>query len=222
MSIRGRAAVASVLGAAGLTALLLVAAGTSDWPTAWVFAALFALVGILGAVVAPTSVLRERMRGPLRPGEAGADVVFVVVFGLVLLSWFVLMALDARRFEWTSVPPVLTGLGALAFLLANGVALWVICANPFASASVRIDDAQRVATDGPYRIVRHPMYACVLLYVPGTALLLGSLWGAVATVVIVLALVVRIAIEERMLRAGLAGYAEYAARVRWRLLPGVW
>lgn len=222
MSIRGRAAAASVVGAGGLTALLLAAAGTTDWPAAWAFAVLFAVVGILGAVVAPTSVLRERLRGPLRSGQAPADVGFVLLFGLVLLGWFVLMALDARRFGWSSVPTAVQALGAVAYALANGVALWVICANPFASASVRIDEAQSVATGGPYRIVRHPMYTSVLLYAPGTALLLGSLWGAVATAVIALALVVRIAIEERTLRSGLAGYAEYAARVRWRLLPGVW
>jgi protein-S-isoprenylcysteine O-methyltransferase Ste14 len=222
MTVRHRAAIASVLGAGGLTALLLAAAGTTAWPAAWVFGVLFALVGIAGSLISPKAILRERLRGPIRSGQAAADLVFVPVFGVVLAGWFVLMALDARRFEWTHVAVAVQAIGGALFVLANVIALWVICANPFASASVRLDDEQFVATDGPYRIVRHPMYASVALYVPGTALLLGSLWGAAAIVVIVAALAVRIGIEERTLRAGLPGYDEYAARVRWRLVPRVW
>jgi protein-S-isoprenylcysteine O-methyltransferase Ste14 len=217
-----RSLIASPLGAGGLTALLLVAAGTTGWPAAWVFAALFTATGIAAARFAPEAILRERLRGPVRSGQTPADVAFVAVFGTTLVGWFVLMAADARRYEWTSVSPAARAAGAALFVVANALGLWALCANEFASASVRVDEAQRVATDGPYRLVRHPMYTSVLLFVPGTALLLGSLWGTVATLVIVVGLMVRIAIEERTLRDGLPGYDEYTRRVRWRVVPGVW
>jgi protein-S-isoprenylcysteine O-methyltransferase Ste14 len=222
VSVRVRTLIASPVSAGALVALLLASAGTTDWPAAWAFGALFVVVGVVGALVAPEAVLRERLRGPIRSGQAAADRVWVPAMGALLLGWFVLMAVDARRYGWTTLPPVLHVLGAALFAGANGFGLWVICANPFASASVRVDEAQRVATDGPYRVVRHPMYTSVLLFVPGAALLLGSLWGAAATLLIVVALAVRIGIEERTLRAELPGYAEYAAAVRWRLVPGVW
>lgn len=222
MRTRAAAVFGSLVGAAGLGALLFAGAGTTEWVAGWVFVALFAVVGVVASLVAPKAILRERLRGPIRSGQAAADVVFVPVFGAVLAGWFVLMGIDAHRFEWSSVPASVHVLGAVLLVAANAVALWAMCANQFASASVRIDDAQRVASSGPYRAVRHPMYAGVLLYVPGTALLLGSLWGAAATLVIAVGLSVRIAIEERALRAGLPGYVDYASRVRWRLVPGLW
>ncbi len=221
MRVRTAAALSSVIVGVAVGALLFVAAGTADWPDAWTWLALFIAGGVASSLFAPEAVLRERMRGPVRSGQGSADRAFVVVFGTLTAAWFALVSLD-HRFGWSSVAPVGHVVGALLFIAANAAIVWVLRANPYASASVRVAADQVVATSGPYRIVRHPMYASVILYLPGTALLLGSVYSSVASIALIAALGVRTSIEERALRDGLAGYAEYAARVRWRLVPGVW
>jgi protein-S-isoprenylcysteine O-methyltransferase Ste14 len=96
--------------------------------------------------------------------------------------------------------------------------------NSFAAPVVKIqqDRQQTVISTGPYAVVRHPMYASMLFVFVGTALLLGSWWGVVIAIGLSLSFCVRIPIEEKALREGLAGYEAYAARVRWRLVPGIW
>jgi protein-S-isoprenylcysteine O-methyltransferase Ste14 len=187
-----------------------------------VYLVLFALSGLAASALAPEAVLAERSRGPLRSGQARADLVFVPIFGVLILGWFALLGFDAVRFEWTSVPLWLRLVGAAAFVVANAVIVWVLRANPFASGSVRVAPEQQVASTGPYAVVRHPMYSSVVPYLAGTALLLGSAIGALTSLLLIVALAVRIGIEERTLRKGLPGYRDYTARVRWRLVPGVW
>jgi protein-S-isoprenylcysteine O-methyltransferase Ste14 len=87
---------------------------------------------------------------------------------------------------------------------------------------VQSERGQRVITTGPYRYVRHPLYSGSLLFVAGTSLLLGSWWGLLAALGLAALLAIRVGIEEKALRAGLAGYDEYAERVRYRLIPFVW
>ena len=96
--------------------------------------------------------------------------------------------------------------------------------NPFLAAVVRIqtERGQRVISTGPYATVRHPLYAAVLIYLPANALLLGSWYGLAVSFVLSIGIVFRTAMEDRELQRGLEGYAEYAARVRYRLIPLVW
>jgi protein-S-isoprenylcysteine O-methyltransferase Ste14 len=60
------------------------------------------------------------------------------------------------------------------------------------------------------------------VYSFATPFALGSWWAILPALFIVVGFVVRAALEDRTLRAELPGYAEYAARVRYRLVPGVW
>jgi protein-S-isoprenylcysteine O-methyltransferase Ste14 len=60
------------------------------------------------------------------------------------------------------------------------------------------------------------------LYMIGMPLLLGSWLGLLVLPLILGALSVRISLEEAALCKGLPGYGDYAARVRYRLVPGVW
>jgi protein-S-isoprenylcysteine O-methyltransferase Ste14 len=96
--------------------------------------------------------------------------------------------------------------------------------NSFAAPVIKIQEerGQRVISTGPYRIVRHPMYAGATFYMIGMPLLLGSWLGLLVLPVMLAVLTVRIFIEEATLRKGLPGYGEYAARVPYRLIPGVW
>jgi protein-S-isoprenylcysteine O-methyltransferase Ste14 len=100
----------------------------------------------------------------------------------------------------------------------------VFRANSYAAPVVKImtERGHKVSDSGPYAYVRHPMYAWAILFLVGTPLLLGSFWGLVCVPLLVVGLAYRAVLEERMLCAQLAGYAEYAARVRYRFVPYVW
>jgi protein-S-isoprenylcysteine O-methyltransferase Ste14 len=93
--------------------------------------------------------------------------------------------------------------------------------NTFTSATIEIAEDQKVISTGPYALVRHPMYAGALLYCLGTPLALGSYWGILAFLAMIPFLIWRLVDEERLLAKNLPGYAEYCARVRWRLIPGI-
>jgi protein-S-isoprenylcysteine O-methyltransferase Ste14 len=96
--------------------------------------------------------------------------------------------------------------------------------NKFAEPTVRIqtERGQKVIDTGPYAIVRHPLYLGGVILFTGIPLALGSFWALIPTAVGTLVLVVRTVLEDRTLREELEGYKEYAGRVRYRLIPGVW
>jgi protein-S-isoprenylcysteine O-methyltransferase Ste14 len=97
-------------------------------------------------------------------------------------------------------------------------------ANTFATTQVRVqaERAQTVVDSGPYRYIRHPMYAGMVLYVIGTPLMLSSLWGLVGIPVLFGLLALRTLGEEEVLKKDLPGYAEYMTKTPWRIIPGVW
>ncbi len=87
---------------------------------------------------------------------------------------------------------------------------------------IQEDRGQHVVSSGPYRFVRHPLYASSLILLPSIALLLGSGWGLVWSVLLAALIVIRTDLEDATLAKELAGYADYATKVRYRLIPGVW
>ena len=134
------------------------------------------------------------------------------------------MGLDARRFRWSAVPVWAQILGAVLIAICMAVCWQVFRFNTFAAPQVKLqpERSQQVITGGPYRIVRHPMYAGAMLMFIGTPLLLGSWYGLLAAPVFIVAMSARILAEERMLRLGLVGYDGYTKKVRYRLVPGIW
>ena len=101
---------------------------------------------------------------------------------------------------------------------------WVYSVNKFAEPGVRIqtERGHKVIETGPYAIVRHPLYLASLFLIGGIPLTLGSFWALIPVAVGTMVLLVRTALEDRMLHRELDGYKEYASRVRYRLIPGVW
>jgi protein-S-isoprenylcysteine O-methyltransferase Ste14 len=100
----------------------------------------------------------------------------------------------------------------------------VFSSNSFLSPVVKIQTARghRVVSNGPYAVIRHPLYAAVSCFFIATPVMLGSGWGLGFAVVLVVLLVRRTALEDRELHQRLEGYANYAAQVRYRLIPGLW
>jgi len=134
------------------------------------------------------------------------------------------MPLDAVRFHWSHMPALLPYSGAALMVLSFLMMGRVFLENTFLAGTVKIQEERghHVISTGPYAVVRHPLYAAALLYLPATALLLGSWYGLAASPILGAGLVFRAVMEERELRRGLPGYTEYAARVPYRLIPRVW
>jgi protein-S-isoprenylcysteine O-methyltransferase Ste14 len=122
------------------------------------------------------------------------------------------------------VPVEIQALGALGVVASFVVIWWCTAANHYLSSQSRIqtDRGHRVVREGPYALVRHPMYISLMVLTASIALLLGSWLALMPAVIIAVLLVIRTSLEDRMLRNALAGYREYALDVRQRLVPGVW
>ncbi len=122
------------------------------------------------------------------------------------------------------MPLWLQVLGAIAIAVSMYIMYLIMRTNSFAAPVVKIqaERGHRVISDGPYAIVRHPMYGGTLLLIVGIPLLLGSWWGLALSPRLILLFAVRAVMEERTLMAELPGYTDYAARVRYRLVPFLW
>ena len=130
-----------------------------------------------------------------------------------------------KRFEWSPNLPLMLQITAFVITaLGYSLSTWATLVNRFFSAVVRIqrDREQTVVTSGPYRLIRHPGYAGAVVNSLAIPLLLGSLWALVPAVLVNCLLIVRTALEDSTLQQELDGYRDYAGRVRYRLLPGVW
>jgi protein-S-isoprenylcysteine O-methyltransferase Ste14 len=207
-------------------ALLFACAGTLHWPSAWVFLAISALLGPLCGwwlYRVDPALLAERLRPVLQKDQPAADKAFMAVFVVAMLVWLAAMGLDRRTLA-SDMPMAAQILGLALFLLSTLFILWVFRENSFAAPVVKLqaERAQRVISTGPYAHVRHPMYSGMILFFAGVPLLLGSWWGLMMVPLFLLLFAIRTRIEERTLREGLPGYADYVTRVRYRLFPGVW
>jgi protein-S-isoprenylcysteine O-methyltransferase Ste14 len=202
-------------------AALFAAAGTVAIPGFWVYLAIFAVVMIVSFAALDPDLLRERMR----PGGKKSPRS-LQIFSLVLFLHWIVAGLDRGRFHWSDdVPGWLQGVCLLTVAAGYALALWAMRVNRFFSSVIRIqtDRGQYVVATGPYAFVRHPGYTAGILIIAASGPALGS-WLAAAIVVIFSLpfLLYRAITEDRILQVELAGYSDYAARVRWRLLPGVW
>ena len=85
-----------------------------------------------------------------------------------------------------------------------------------------MQENQTVIDTGLYGVVRHPMYMCTLLLFLSMPLMLGSVISFVIMLAYIPIIAKRIRNEEQVLEVGLAGYAEYRKRVRYKVIPFVW
>lgn len=215
-------------GILGLTAFAVAwfgIAGRLTWWQGWAFLFTFIIyTGILMWHLSKSNpdLLRERYR-PADKAEAW-DRLLMGIYSLFLVALLIVAALDGGRFLWSAVPLGLQMIGWILLVVA-GVMVWhVMMTNAYLSSWARIqaDRGQVVVQEGLYRRIRHPMYLGIILAFLGIPLALGSWWAMIPSLVIVGLFVYRTYLEDRMLIDGLAGYAEYTEKVRYRLLPGIW
>jgi len=202
--------------------LLFVPAGTLDWPMAWVLLGIYLVTSIIHILVVSPGLIDERSS---RHEDSKVWDRYLVI--VLILSGFMIMiatGLD-HRFVWTgpfTLPVVVISL--VLVILGSAFVTWATAANRFFSATIRIqgDRGHSVVSDGPYRYVRHPGYAGWILYYIFLPLMLGSVYALIPAGIAVGLLIVRTYLEDTTLQEELEGYREYAGRVRYRLVPGVW
>lgn len=208
--------------------LLFASAGQTDLPRAWLFLVLtFGWIAVNTCILAVINPELLNQRGLWRKKKDAKawDRKLVALFGI--FSFYlppIVMGLDVGRYRWSNLGSWAAILGTAIFSLGWVVITWAMVVNTHFEVTVRIqtDRNHHVVARGPYAIIRHPGYAGASLWAFGTPLVVGSLYGLAPAVLTILILVIRTAREDRTLQAELPGYADYAKRVKSRLLPGVW
>ncbi len=214
----------AVLAPAVSIALLFGFAGRWSYWQGWVYVVLSgAIVVLMSTWLTPDRSLIEERLNP-KEGVKSWDKLY---FALTTPLYFVAMALGGldARFGWTTSMPALVYWGAVVvYVLGQAILLWARYTNRYFSSMVRIqtDRGQTVCEEGPYRYVRHPGYVGGILFAAPMGLVLGSWWASIPQIIAAFLLVWRTSMEDRTLRAELPGYATYAEKTRYRLLPGVW
>ncbi|HVP20283.1 MAG TPA: isoprenylcysteine carboxylmethyltransferase family protein [Anaerolineaceae bacterium] len=204
--------------------ILFAAAGRLDWWDAWIFLGIYlagVLINGLWSIRHNPEMINER--GRIGANAKSWDKVIGIFYLIFLIGIYVVAGLD-ERFNWSMAPLWVKLLGGIAFALSMALTFWVMKTNTFLSTFVRIQDdrGHTTVTSGPYRFVRHPMYVGILLMSLGMPLLLGSRWAVIPGVLNIILFIIRTALEDKALQAELPGYEEYARKVRYRLIPGVW
>ncbi|UCE27118.1 MAG: isoprenylcysteine carboxylmethyltransferase family protein [Candidatus Coatesbacteria bacterium] len=208
-----------------IAAVLFGTSGRLDWWMAW----LYLCVYVVGVCVNAAFMLRvnpeliaERSR--IGVGTKGWDKL--IASSAVLIGWIFVpfvAGLD-MRFGWSELPFNVQLAALVVNILGFALTSWAMLTNAFFSGTVRIQEERGhvVVSEGPYRYVRHPGYVGFIVSGLLTPLILDSLWALVPAATAVSLLVFRTSLEDRTLKKELSGYNEYAERVRYRLLPGVW
>jgi protein-S-isoprenylcysteine O-methyltransferase Ste14 len=202
-----------------IAAVVFGLSGRYDDPWLWGFLAAIAFVGLYPALLLDPDLAKERFQPP----DGGADRLFLRATRLMGIALIVLSCLDLR-WQFTPVPDSLRLLGIVGVAISFALFFRAMLANRFFSAVIRIqtDRGHHVIDKGPYAIVRHPGYAGMLPSMAFAGLALGSWIGCAIGVGCMLLGLRRVFFEDAFLKKHLTGYQEYATRVRYRLIPGVW
>lgn len=205
--------------------LMFLPAGTWAWTKGWLFVLI--VLGVISAVLLVLHRVNPEVivaRSRFHEGTKGWDKMLLSVYFPAMAAVLLVSALDDGRFHWFPVPWWVCGFGYALLLLGIGIVTWAEAVNKFFEVTVRIqtERGHTVIDTGPYAIARHPGYVGGILHAIGIALSLGSLWALIPAGLASLVLIVRTQWEDQTLQEELDGYKEYAMRVRYKLIPGVW
>jgi protein-S-isoprenylcysteine O-methyltransferase Ste14 len=208
--------------------VLLVCGGDLGWWQAWGYSLLIVAAGLGGRIWAERrhpGLLAERQNMEKVQSAKAWDKVLAPLMALSVSFPLVIVAGLDHRFGWSPVFPLwLIVLGFLLISLGYAFAAWALIENRFFSSVVRIqvDRGHVVCDSGPYRIVRHPGYAGNIVALLGIVLALSSMWTFIPAAVALIIAVIRTVLEDRTLQDELPGYRDFARRVRYRLIPGIY
>jgi protein-S-isoprenylcysteine O-methyltransferase Ste14 len=218
-----------VLGLIGLPVFfalfMFLPAGTWTWPKGWLFVLI--LLGVTSAVFLVLQRVNPEVivaRSRFHEGTKRWDKILLCFYFPAMSAVVLVAALDDSRFHWFPVPWWVCSVGYALLLAGFGIVTWAEGVNKFFEVTVRIqtERGHSVIDTGPYAIARHPGYVGGILLAIGMALSLGSLWALIPVGFASMVLIVRTQWEDQTLKEELNGYKEYAKRVRYKLIPGVW
>ncbi len=214
-----------VLGVIPLLPMLI--SGKWDWWQAWVMAGIFVLGFLVSRAIAARKtpdILKERANYNQQENTQPWDKWLspAVAFGSVFI--LLVAGLDAK-YRWSAgFSGLVEMIGLALILLGYLLGTYAFVTNAFFSGTVRIQDdrGHKVVSDGPYAWVRHPGYLGSLITNLGIPLLLDSAWAYIPAIIFNILFIVRTLLEDQFLQQNLAGYREFAQKVRYRLFPGIW
>lgn len=203
-----------------LASVIFLCAGHANSPMLMAYIAVFAGMGLVTALANdPSQDCERRKPGPAEMyanSRRGATALF--------LATVIIAALDAGRFRWSKLSGPTQILALAVLILAAGLQVWAMTANPFFSTAIQIQTKRghQLITRGPYRFIRHPGYVAMIVFMPAAVVTLGSKLALIPAVCYSALILWRTKREDEFLVERLAEYAGYAARVGFRLIPGLW
>jgi protein-S-isoprenylcysteine O-methyltransferase Ste14 len=203
--------------------VLFFSAGTIRYWQAWAYLLVIFVCSVpLTLYMIEDPALLES-RTSIGPGAEQRPIqkLIVLVLFVPTIAEFILPGLD-RRFGWSSMPAWLSLLGDALVAVSIWTSYQVFKENSFGSATVEVVQDQKVISTGPYAFVRNPMYSGAVLFFVAMALALGSYWALIPAALTIPCFAWRLSDEENFLAQNLPGYTEYCAKVRWRLIPGLY
>lgn len=203
-------------------ALLFCSSGNTDWIWAWIYILIFSLHNAVNAFILPEELLAERAskKGNVKKWDKILTAVGIIPgFGLMIV-----LGLN-ERYGWEPRFALYAQIiGLVFYILGDIIVSWAMASNMFFSSQVRIQSERghKVATEGPYRYIRHPGYFGIILNAVSTPLIFGSVWAFIPAIFVVVLFIIRMVLEDSTLRNELEGYDEFSQKVRFKLLPGIW
>ena len=207
-----------------LALALFVSAGSLAFWQAWAFLAVWTICVVFITAYLfkyDQKLLASRTQAGPTSETQKAQQVIQAFASLFFIGLFIVPGLDFR-FHWSAVPAILSWVSNGFVVLGFFIVFLTFKENSYTSAVIEVAKAQKVITTGPYRLVRHPMYAGAILLLLFAPLALGSWVALPFPLPLILVVAIRSVEEEKFLRANLAGYADYCQKVRYRLAPTIW
>ena len=206
---------------------VLPVAGRWDWVMGWCVALIMAVTTVISRILVlkvNPDLIEERAASMSAEDAKPWDRILAPAMAITPLLVLVVASLD-ERFGWSRDMSLPLQLFGLTLLVAGYIlATWAMLENRFFSGVVRIqkERGHEVVSSGPYAYVRHPGYTGSLVATVGMALAMSSVWAFAAVLLVLIVTVVRTALEDATLMEELPGYAEFANRTRYRLMPHIW
>ena len=208
-----------------LIVILFLPANTIFWPEAWFYIMLQTSISysiILWLRNNNPELLKERFsfKKPTKIWDMAIWIMFIIFFIILCVT----ASLDANRYHWTKVPLLIQSMGFAGIIFWGFIHFSVLKANKYAYLIVEvcINRGQKVVKEGPYHVIRHPMYIGFIIFFISLPLALGSFYALTPGILVAVAFIIRTHLEDKVLQEELPGYKTYSQEVKYRLLPGIW
>lgn len=216
-----KTAIIYVIAFVAIFLMLFLPAGTLEYWEGWIYIGIMfipAFFVIIYFLKTDPGFLEKRFQ--FKETERVQSII-VKITGILFFIGFLIPGLD-HRFGWSKIPIEIVILSEVIIFLNYLLVVLVFKTNRYAARTIRVEKNQQVISNGPYAIVRHPMYLGTMIMYLFTPIALGSYWALPFFLVIPIALVARILNEEELLLRKLPGYKEYCQKTRYRLIPFIW